>query len=110
MRRLIPLLLAMACANQPSVEKVLETPAAKDQRHPNEAPSASTSDQDRNGVRENFEDMSTTQEAYRQAHPEQGAGSGSAARKSGASGGYPPRFPAKEPPKKTGPAVEAPKQ
>lgn len=109
MRRLIPLLLAMACAKEPSVQKVLETPAAKDQRHPTEAPSASTSDQDRNGVRENFEDMSTTQEAYRQARPEQGsgAGSGTAAH---TTGGYPPRFPAKEPPKKVGPAVEAPKE
>ena len=110
MRRLIPILLAMACGG-PSVEKVVETPAAKDQRHPTEAPSASTSDEDRNRLRNSFDDMDTTQRAYHEAEqtPSAGGGSGSAARKS-TSGGYPPRFPAKEPPKKVGPAVEAPKQ
>ena len=105
MRRLLPFLLAMACGG-PSAEKAIETPIAKDQRHPTEAPPASTSDQQRHAVQSSFDDMQTTQDAYHEAAQAE-SGSGSAAKNYPP---YPPRFPKKEPPKKTGPAVEAPKQ
>ncbi len=106
MKRLLPVLLAMACGG-PSVEKVVETPAAKEQRHPTEAPSASTSDEDRNRLRNSFDDMETTQRAYREAEHGTGsaAGSGSAA-PTGKHVEYPPDYK----PVKKGPAEQAPKQ
>jgi hypothetical protein len=62
-------LLFSACGG-PSMNQVIETPAATAPRRPAEAPPASQSDADRYRVNEQFEDMETTQEAYRQAAPE----------------------------------------
>lgn len=104
MKRLLPVLLAMACGG-PSAEKVVETPAAKDQRHPTEAPPASTSDVDRSRLHQSFDDMETTQRAYREAEHGTGSGSGSAA-PTGKHVEYPPDYK----PVKKGPAEEAPKQ
>jgi hypothetical protein len=104
MKRLLPVLFAMACGG-PSVEKVTETPVAREPRHPVEAPPASSSDADRDHLQRQFDDMQTTQEAYREA----GQGSGESAGSATPASNYPPRFPAKPPKKKTGPAVQAPK-
>jgi hypothetical protein len=92
MKRLLLVFFAMACGS-PSAEKVVETQSAKEPMRTGEAPAASTSDEDRSRLRQSFDDMQRTQNAYREARPEGGAGSGSGSAV-----------------KKTGPAVEAPKQ
>jgi hypothetical protein len=97
MKTLLALLLVAACgASQQQLE---ETPTARTRLTPTEAPPASTSDRDRDGLKRSFDDIDATQKAYREATPATvapppgtTAGSGSAA------------------PVKKGPAEEAPKQ
>jgi len=89
-------LLVVACGG-PTQQQLAETPAARNGTTQTEAPAASTSDRDRERLNQQFDDMNTTQRAYREAEgasakAPQGAGSGSAA------------------PVKKGPAEEAPKQ
>jgi hypothetical protein len=101
MKYLVGLLVAAACGG-PTQQQLAETPTATTRPVHTEAPAASTSDRDREGLRQSFDDMQNTQQAYREARGENpAAGSGSAA----GSAVVPP-----PPPKKTGPAEQAPKQ
>jgi len=67
-----------------------------------EAPPASTSDEDRHGLVQSFDDMQNAQNAYREANQEREGGQGSAAGSGVA--------PAPAPPPKKGPAEQATKQ
>jgi hypothetical protein len=90
MRSIVALLLVAACGG-PTQSQLAETPAARSRARPAEAPPASTSDRDRTGMTQSFDDMETTQRAYSEANggtkappaaqPPAGAGSGSAAPK-----------------------------
>jgi hypothetical protein len=92
MRTAIALLLLAACGG-PSQQQIIETPAATAPYRHTEAPPASVSDEDRHHLNQQFEDMETTQEAYREAEGER----------------PPPPTPAQaQPPKKIGPAEAAP--
>jgi hypothetical protein len=98
MKYLVSLLVAAACGG-PTQQQLAETPTARTRPVHTEAPAASTSDLDRQGLRQSFDDMQNAQQAYHEAKGEnEGAGSaaGSAV--------------APAPPKKTGPAEQAPKQ
>jgi hypothetical protein len=98
MKYLVGLLFVGACgASQQQIES---TPTATTPRVHEEAPAASTSDLDRYGLRQTFQDMENAQNAYREIRNERGEAAGSAA----GSAVVPP-----PPPKKTGPAEQAPK-
>ena len=100
MKYLVSLLVAAACGSA-SQKQLESTPTATTRPVHTEAPAASTADVDRQGLRQSFDDMQNTQQAYHEV--KQGAeagGSGSAA-----GSALPP-----PPPKKTGPAEQAPKQ
>lgn len=58
--------LAAGCGG-PSQQQVVETPSAQAPARHTEAPPASTSDKDRERLNQSFEDMDTTQRAYREA-------------------------------------------
>lgn len=49
------------------MQQVVETPSAQAPARPAEAPPASTSDKDRERLVQSFDDMETTQRAYREA-------------------------------------------
>ena len=66
MKWLFALLVIGACGG-PTQQQVIETPAATAPARHDEAPPASTSDQDRAHLNQQFEDMDTTQRAYREA-------------------------------------------
>jgi hypothetical protein len=109
MKRLIGLLLLTVACGATSAQKAIESPIAKEPWHPKEAPPASTSDEDRHGLTQTFDDMSTTQNAYDEARQPAAEAAGSAA-PTAKPAPYPPRFPNKTPPPKKGPAEEAPKE
>jgi hypothetical protein len=102
-------LLLAACAGQ---NQLAETPIARTPRTNVEAPPASTSDAERYQLYNEFRDMEDTQEAYREVGRGEGAPPqppppqnipGAAAQ------AEPPLAPpALTPPKKVGPAVQAP--
>jgi len=99
MKYLVGLLIVVGCgASQKQLE---ETPTATTHRVHEEAPAASTSDLDREGVRQTFQQMQNSQNAYHEVHLEQKAGEAG----SGAGSALVPP----PPPKKTGPAEQAPK-
>jgi hypothetical protein len=56
----------------PSAQKVVESPSATAPASHSEAPPASTSDKDRERLNQSFDDMQTTQNAYREAGQAQG--------------------------------------
>ena len=101
--RSIAIVVALAGCAGPSQQQLAETPSARQPARPYEAPPASTSDQDRSHLVQQFDDMETTQRARKEAK--------SAAKKP--PGPLQKKGPAEQatlPPKKIGPAVEAPKQ
>ena len=69
MRLFLAFLLVGACGG-PSQKQLVETPAATAPWRHAEAPPASTSDEDRHHLNQQFEDMEVTQEAYREAEQE----------------------------------------
>jgi hypothetical protein len=78
MKRVLALIVIAACGG-PTQQQLAETPSATSRAAPAEAPAASTSDKDRERSVQQFDDMQTTQNAYKEAGAEQsGAGSGSA--------------------------------
>lgn len=66
MKWLFALLVIGACGG-PSQQQLAETPSASAPARPAEAPPASQSDKDRERLNQSFEDMQTTQNAYREA-------------------------------------------
>jgi hypothetical protein len=70
MTRILSFLFVVACSG-PTQQQVLETPTATTQRVPVEAPAASTSDEDREQLIQEFDDMNDTQQAYREAQQQQ---------------------------------------
>jgi hypothetical protein len=66
MRSMLLVLLLTACGGA-SQQQLAETPSASNRGRPAEPPPASTSDQDRSRLNQQFEDMETTQRAYREA-------------------------------------------
>lgn len=98
MKYLVGFLIAAGCGG-PTQQQVIETPTATTRPVHSEAPPASTSDEDRHGLVQSFDDMQNAQNAYREANNErEGKGQGSAV------------APAPPPPPKKGPAEQAPKQ
>ena len=96
MKPALVLVLAVACGG-PSQQQLAETPSASTRARPANAPPASTSDRDRERMTQSFDDMETTQRAYREAGQEQNAPPPAAKNA---------QQPAK--PAKKGPAVQAP--
>lgn len=78
----------------PTQSQLVESPSATAPRRPATAPPASTSDNDRDRLNQQFEDMETTQRAYQEA--------------GGGSSKQPKAKPAAQKPPKTGPAEQAP--
>lgn len=70
MKRVLAFLLVAACGG-PSHDQLVETPSATNYRPSAEAPPASTSDKDRERLIQSFDDMQTTQRAYREAEGSQ---------------------------------------
>ena len=99
MRSALVLVFAVACGG-PSQRQLAETPSATAPPRPVEAPAASTSDKDRERSVQQFDDMERTQRAYQEAEQES------------ASTAPPAPLPGQPaaPPKKKGPAEQAPKQ
>jgi hypothetical protein len=98
MKYLVGFLIAAGCGG-PTQQQLAETPTATTRPVKTEAPAASTSDLDRQGLRQSFDDMENAQNAYREANNErEGKGQGSAV------------APAPPAPPKQGPAVQAPKK
>ena len=69
MRLFLAFILVGACGG-PSQQQLVETPAATAPWRHAEAPPASTSDEDRHHLNQQFEDMEITQQAYREAQQE----------------------------------------
>jgi hypothetical protein len=65
--RSIVLVLFVASCGGPSHSQLVETPSATARPRPAHAPPASTSDRDRERAVQQFDDMETTQRAYREA-------------------------------------------
>jgi hypothetical protein len=63
----IAMMVAAGCGG-PSMQQVVETPSAQAPARPAEAPPASGNDKDRERLVQSFEDMNTTQRAYREAN------------------------------------------
>lgn len=103
MKYLVGLLVAAACGG-PTQQQIIETPTATTPRVHEEAPPASTSDEDRYGLRQTFQDEQNAQNAYHEAKGENAAAARAAQGSAAGSGLVPP-----PPPKKTGPAEQAPK-
>lgn len=106
MKYLACLLVIAACGSR-SQQQLETTPTATTHRVHEEAPAASTSDLDREGVRQTFQQMENTQNAYRESKNAETEGGGSGA---GSAVSPPPPPAPPPPPKKTGPAEQAPKQ
>jgi hypothetical protein len=69
MRSWLALLITAACGG-PTQQQLVETPSATTKATATEAPPASTSDVDRYRLTQQFDDMETTQRAYREAGQE----------------------------------------
>lgn len=67
MIRTLALLVLLAACGGPTQQQLTETPSAQAQAAPSTAPPASTSDQDRSRLIQQFDDMRVTQQAYREA-------------------------------------------
>src|SRR5687768_10074964 len=67
MKRALALVVIAACGG-PTQQQLAETPSATSRAVPGEAPPASTSDKDRERSVQQFDDMQTTQNAYREAN------------------------------------------
>jgi len=91
MKGIAALFVLCACGG-PSQQQLAETPTAKTRATPAEAPPASTSDQDRAHLVQQFDDMQATQQAHKEA--KQGSAPAPAPKKG-------------EPPPKKGPAEQA---
>jgi hypothetical protein len=72
MRLLLALIFVGGCGG-PSSQQVIESPSATAPADHSEAPPASTSDLDRERLKQSFDDMQNTQNAYREAGEQQGA-------------------------------------
>ncbi|MDX2092994.1 MAG: hypothetical protein SFX73_34440 [Kofleriaceae bacterium] len=108
MRAILACLLLAACAG-PSQHQLAETPIARTPRTNVEAPPASSSDDERYQLYQQFEDMEDTQEAYREARHEGGSAPPTPLPPGVAEQAEPPLAPpGLTPPKKVGPAVQAP--
>ena len=94
MSRVFASLVLLAACGGPTQQQLAETPSAQTRAAPAEAPPASTSDNDRARLIQQFDDMQVTQQAYREANAEANAETA------------PPNQPAA--PKKKGPAEQAP--
>ncbi len=108
MKRLLALLVVFGCGG-PTHGQLTETPSAQAPRRPSLAPPASTSDEQRTDLVDSFDDMETTQRAYREAEagnkaPPKAAQQPQPAVKKGVAEQAPPE------PKKKGPAEQAPKE
>jgi hypothetical protein len=90
MSRVFASLVLLAACGGPTQQQLAETPSAQAKAAPAEAPPASTSDTDRARLVQQFDDMQVTQQAHREANGET----------------VPPNQPT--PPKKKGPAEQAP--
>jgi hypothetical protein len=99
MRGIVVALLLSGCGTA-SQQQIAETPSASAPASHYEAPPASTSDKDRERLTQGFDDMKTTQDAYREA----GAVKPATPKKTG------PAQQASLPPKKKGVAEQAPPQ
>lgn len=66
MKQVVAFLLVCACGG-PSANTVIESASAKASAKHEEAPPASTSDKERDAMVQQFEDMQTTQNAYRES-------------------------------------------
>ena len=99
--RSIAIIVALAGCAGPTQQQLAETPSARQPARPAEAPPASTSDQDRSHLVQQFDDMETTQRAHKEAN---------AAAKKPPPGPLPKKGPAEQAtlPKKKGPAEQAP--
>ncbi len=96
------LLIVLAACGGPTQQQLAETPTARTHATPTEAPGGSTSDRQREVLRQQFDDMQATQDAHKEA--------ADAAKGSGAPG---PVVPGGAPdtgkkPAKKGPAEQAP--
>jgi hypothetical protein len=69
MRTWLALLLIAGCGG-PTQQQLAETPSATTRPPAVEAPPASTADKDRERLIQSFDDMETTQRAYREANQE----------------------------------------
>lgn len=109
MRAILACLLLAACAG-PSQNQLAETPIARTPRTNVEAPPASSSDEERYQLYNEFRDMEDTQEAYREAGRGEGAPPPPPPSVPGAAAQTAPPLasPGLTPPKKVGPAVQAP--
>jgi hypothetical protein len=67
MRAIYLLGIVLASCGRPSMNELLETPALTYPPVATEPPPASTSDEDRWHLRQEFEDMKSTQDAFREA-------------------------------------------
>lgn len=106
MRYLLALMMMTACGG-PTHSQVIEAPSATARARPNLAPPASTSDKDRERLVQQFEDMETTQRAYREADEE--------ARNADPTQGYVPpgsgrKAPVEQAPVEPPPPLDAPSQ
>ena len=110
MKSLLFVVTVAACGG-PSQQQIVEQPAATAPFPHTEAPPASTSDEDRHHLTQQFDDMQWTQDAYRQAEGAQRAKAPPPKKKEAA-----PPNPKKAPveqapmPKKKAPVEQAPTQ
>jgi len=95
------LVLAFAACGGPTQQQLADTPTARTHATATEAPAASTSDRDREGLRNQFDDMENTQRARKEAANANGSAAAPVV-----PGGAPD---SEKKPAKKGPAVEAPK-
>lgn len=102
--RSFAIIVALAACAGPTQQQLAETPSARQPPRPTEAPPASTSDQDRSHLVQQFDDMETTQRAHKEARAESKKPPPGPLKKQG------PAEQATLPPKKVGPAEQAPPQ
>lgn len=101
MKLSVAFVLAFAACGGPTQQQLADTPTARTHVPATEAPAASTSDRDREGLRNQFDDMENTQRARKEAASANGSAAGPVV-----PGGAPD---SEKKPAKKGPAVEAPK-
>ncbi len=73
--RHVVLVIAAACGG-PSQKDLAETPTATSRPRPTQAPPASTSDEDRAGLNQQFQDQQDTQNAHQEARGAKPAAAG----------------------------------